>query len=150
MLSKSGIIDNEPKLCNLVGSPNTSGPVQELIKVLTAALQADQKESILGKGKPPNKQAGARSAQQVPSSGSTQVKGRVDRASARCNTCLGIGPFARECPSAKYLNSIRGVDQATPLNQGWQGHNPNAPPFEPRTQVVEQPAPVQGKGALPQ
>ena len=63
MLSKSGIINNKPKLCDPVGSPNTSGPVQELIKVLTVALQTDQKESISGKGKPPNKQAGAGSAQ---------------------------------------------------------------------------------------
>ena len=37
VLSKSGIVDNEPKLCNPAGSPDTSGPVQELIKVLTVA-----------------------------------------------------------------------------------------------------------------
>ena len=63
VFSKSRIINNEPKLCKPVGSPNTSGPVQELIKVLTAALQTDRKESILGKGKPPNKKARAGSAQ---------------------------------------------------------------------------------------
>ena len=63
VFSKSKIIDNEPKLCDPAGSPNTSGPVQELIKVLTVALQTDWKESILGKGKFPNKQAGAGSAQ---------------------------------------------------------------------------------------
>ena len=37
-----------------------------------------------------------------------------------------------------------GVEQATPQNQGQQGQNPNAPPFVPRTQVVEQPVPAQG------
>ena len=94
VFSKSRIIDNEPKLCKPVGSPDTSGLVQELIKVLTAALQTDWKESISGKGKPPNKQAGAGSAQLVPSLGSTQVKGRVERVSARCNKCSGIGHFA--------------------------------------------------------
>ena len=94
MLSKSGIIDNEPKLCNTAGSPDTPGPVQELIKVLMAALQMDRKKFSLGKGKLPNKQAGAGSAQLVPSLGNTQVKSRVDRASARCNKCSGIGHFA--------------------------------------------------------
>ena len=93
---------------------DTPTPVQELIKVLMAALQTDKKKLPLGKGKLPNKQAGAGSAQLAPSSGNTQVKGRVDRASARCNKCSGIGHFARECPSDKYLNSIREVDQATP------------------------------------
>ena len=102
MLSKSGIIDNEPKLCNTTDSPDTSGPVQELIKVLTVALQMDQKEIPSGKGKLPNKQAGAGGAQLVSSLGNTQVKSRVDRASARCNKCSGIGHFACECPSNKY------------------------------------------------
>ena len=113
MVSKSGIIDNEPKMSDTV-SQDTPSPVQELIKVLMAALQTDKKKVLPGKGKLPKKQAGAGSAQLAPSLENTQVKGRVDRASARCNKCLGIGHFARECPSDKYLNSIRGVDQATP------------------------------------
>ena len=79
-----------------------------LIKVLTVALETDKKKVSLGKGKLPNKQARAGSAQLAPSPGNTQVKGRMDRVSARCNKCLGIGHFARECPSDKYLNSIRG------------------------------------------
>ena len=137
VLSKSGIVDNEHKMSDTAGSQETPGPVQELIKVLTAALQTDRRKIPLGKGKLPTKQAGAGSAQLVPSSGNTQVKGRVDRASARCNKCSGIGHFARECPSEKYLNSIRGVDQAHPQNQGQQGQNPNAPPFVPRMQVVD-------------
>ena len=136
-LSKSGIVDNEPKMSETASNQETHSPVQELVKVLMAALQTDRKKIPLGKGKLPNKQAGAGSAQLVPSVGNTQVKGRVDRASARCNKCSGIGHFARECPSEKYLNSIRGVDQATPLNQGQQGQNPNAPPFVPQTLVVE-------------
>ena len=94
VLSKSGIVDNEPQTSYTAGSQNTPSPVQELIKVLMAALQADKKKIPLGKGKLPNKQAGAGSAQLVPSSGNTQVKGRVDRASARCNKCSGIGHFA--------------------------------------------------------
>ena len=108
VLSKSRIIENEPKTSGTAISQDTPSPVQELIKVLMAALQTDRKKVPLGKGKLPNKQAGAGSAQLVPSSGNTQVKGRVDRASARCNKCLGIGHFARECPSDRYLNSIRG------------------------------------------
>ena len=93
VLSKSGIVDNEPQTSDTAVSQNTPSPVQELIKVLTAALQTDKKKTPLGKGKLPNKQAGAGSAQLVPSLGNTQVKGRVDRASARCNKCLGIGHF---------------------------------------------------------
>ena len=126
VVSKSGIIDNEPKMSDTV-SQDTPSPVQELIKVLTAALQTDKKKVPQGKGKLPNKQAGAGSAQLAPSLGNTQVKGKVDRATARCNKCLGIGHFARECPSDKYLNSIRGADQATPQNQGQQGQNLNVP-----------------------
>ena len=94
VLSKSGIVDNEPKTSDTAVSQDTPSPVQELIKVLMAALQTDRKKIPLGKGKLPNKQAGAGSAQLVPSSGNTQVKGRVDRASARCNKCLVIGHFA--------------------------------------------------------
>ena len=94
MLSKSGIVDNEPKMSDTAVSQDTPSPVQELIKVLMAALQTDRKKIPLGKGRLPNNQAGAGSAQLVPSSGNTQVKGRVDRASARCNKCLGIGHFA--------------------------------------------------------
>ena len=94
VLSKSGIIDNEPKTSDTAVSQDTPSPVQELIKVLMVALQTDRKKISLGKGKLPNKQAGAGSAQLVPSLGNTQVKGRVDRASARCNKCLGIGHFA--------------------------------------------------------
>ena len=151
MLSKSGIIENEPKMSDTAAvSQDTPSPVQELIKVLTAVLQTDKKKVPLGKGKLPNKQAGAGSAQLVSSLGNTQVKGRVDRASARCNKCLGIGHFARECPSDRYLNSIRGVDQATPQNQGQQGQNPNAPPFVPRMQIVDQHVPAQGQGASQQ
>ena len=93
-LSKSGIVDNEPKMSETAGNQEMPGPVQELIKVLTAALQTDRKKVPLGKGKLPNKQAGAGSAQLVPSSGNTQVKGRVDRASVRCNKHSGIGHFA--------------------------------------------------------
>ena len=114
VVSKSGIIDNEPKTSDTAVSQDTPSPVQELIKVLMAALQTDRKKVPPGKGKLLNKQAGAGSAQLAPSLGDTQVKGRVDRATARCNKCLGIGHFARECPSDKYLNSIRGADQATP------------------------------------
>ena len=94
VLSKSGIVDNEPKISETAGNQETPGPVQELIKVLTAALQTDRKRIPMGKGKLPTKQAGAGSAQLVPSLGNTQVKGRVDRASARCNKCSGIGHFA--------------------------------------------------------
>ena len=136
-LSKSGIIGNEPKISEATGDQETSGLVHELIKVLTAALQAERKKIPSGKGKLPNKRVGAGSAQIASSAGNTQVKGRVDRASAQCNKCSGIGHFARECPSEKYLNSLRGVEQATPLNQGQQGQNPNAPPFVPRTPRVE-------------
>ena len=124
--------------------------MQELIKVLTAALQAEGKKSLSGKGKLSSKRVGAGSAQMVSSAGNTQVKGRVDRASAQCNKCTGIGHFARECPSEKYLNSIRGVEQATPLNQGQLGQNPNAHPFAPRTPGVERTAPVQGQGTSQQ
>ena len=94
VLSKSGIVGNEPKISEAVGGQETPGPVQELIKVLTAALQTDRKKIPSGKGKLPNKQAKASSAQIASSAGNTQVKGRVDRASARCNKCLGIGHFA--------------------------------------------------------
>ena len=146
VVSKSGIIENEPKVSDIV-SQETPSPVQELIKVLMAVLQTDKKKAPQGKGKLPNKQAGAGSAQLASSPGNTPVKGRVDRANARYNKCLGIGHFARECPSDKYLNSIRGVDQATPQNQGWQGQNPNAPPFVPRIQVVDHPVPAPGQGA---
>ena len=94
VLSKSGIVDNEPKMSETAGNQETPGPVQELIKVLTAALQADRKKIPSGKGKLQNKQAWAGSAQIAPSAGNTQVKGRVDRASARCNKSSGIGHFA--------------------------------------------------------
>ena len=94
VLSKSGIVDNEPRMSNTAVRQDTPSPVQELIKVLMAALQTDKKKIPSGKGKLPNKQAGAGSAQLVPSLGNTQVKGRVDRAFARCNKCLGIGHFA--------------------------------------------------------
>ena len=114
VLSKSGIIDNEPKTIDTAVSQDKPSPVQELIKVLMVALQTDRKKIQLGKGKLPNKQAGAGSAQLVPILENTQVKGRVDRASTRCNKCSGIGHFAQECPSDKYLNSLRGVEQATP------------------------------------
>ena len=125
-------------------------PVQELVKVLTAVLQTDKKKAPQGKGKLQNKQAGAGSAQLAPNSGNTQVKSRVDRATARCNKCTGVGHFARECPSDKYLNSTRGENQATPQNQGQQGQNLNAPAFEPRIQVVNQPVPALVQGAQPQ
>ena len=120
MVSKSRIIDNEPKTCDTVHQ-ETPSPVQDLIKVLTAAMQTDMKKAPQEKGKLPNKQAGARSAQLAPSLGNTQVKGRVDRATTRCNKCSGIGYFARECPSDKYLNSIRGGSSGHPQNQGQQG-----------------------------
>ena len=146
VLSKSRIIDDEPKLSDTV-SQDTPSPIQELIKVLMTALQTDKKKVPQGKGKLPNKQAGAGSAQLAPSLGNTQVKGRVDRATARCNKCSGIDHFARECPPEKYLNSVKGADQATPQNQGQQGQNPNAPLFVPRMQVVDHPVPAQGQGA---
>ena len=107
VVSKSGIIDREPQKSD-VDSQESPNSVQELIKVLTAALQTDMKKTPHGKGKFPNKQAGAGSVQLTPSPGNTQVKSRVDRATARCNKCTGIGHFARECLSDKYLNSIRG------------------------------------------
>ena len=88
--------------------------VQELVKVLMAALQTYKKKAPQGKGKLQNKQAGAGIAQLAPNPGNTQVKSRVDRATARCNKCTGIGHFARECPSDKYLNSTRGENQAPP------------------------------------
>ena len=67
VLSKSGIVDNEPNMSNTAVSQDTPSPVQELIKVLMVALQTDRKKIPLGKGKLPNKQAGAGSAQLVPS-----------------------------------------------------------------------------------
>ena len=107
-LSKSGIIGNDSKINEAASDQETPGPVQELIKVLTAALQAERKKIPSGKGKLPNKQVGAGSAQIASSAGNTQVKGKLDRASTRCNKCSGIGHFAQECPSEKYLNSLRG------------------------------------------
>ena len=145
VVSKSGIINDEPKLSDAV-SQDTPNPIQELIKVLMAMLQTDKKKVPEGKGKLPNKQAGAGNAQLAPSPGNTQVKDRVDRATARCNKCSGIGHFARECPSEKYLNSIRGANQATPQNQGQQDQNPSVP----RMQVVDHPVPAQGQGASQQ
>ena len=94
VLSKSGIVGSEPKISEAASDQETPGLVQELIKVLTAALQAERKRISLGKGKLPNKQVGAGSAQIASSAGNTQVKGRVDRASACCNKCSGIGHFA--------------------------------------------------------
>ena len=78
------------------------------------------------------------------------MKSRVDMATVRCNKCTGVGHFARECPSDKYLNSTREENQATPQNQGQQGQNPNAAAFVPRMQVVNQPVPVPVHGAQPQ
>ena len=75
-LSKLGIVDNEPKMSETAGNQEMPGPVQELIKVLTAALQIDRKKVPSGKGKLQNKQAGAGSAQLAPSSVNTLVKGR--------------------------------------------------------------------------
>ena len=43
-LSKSGIVGNESKISETAGDQETPGPVQELIKVLTAALQAERKK----------------------------------------------------------------------------------------------------------
>ena len=128
VVSKSGIIDNEHKTSDIV-SQETPSPVQELIKVLMAALQTDKKKAPQGKGKFPNKQAGAGSAQLAPSLGNTQVKSRVDRATTRCNKCLGIGHFARECPSDKYLNSIRGVETGHPLKPRPAGPKPKCSPI---------------------
>ena len=131
VMSKSGIIDREPQTIDIV-SQETPDSVQELVKVLMAALQTDKKMAPQGKGKLQNKQAGAGSAQLAPNPGNTQVKYRVDRATARCNKCTGIGHFARECPSDKYSNSTRGENKATPQNQGLLDQNPNAPTFVPR------------------
>ena len=61
VVSKSGIIDREPKTSDIV-SQEMPNPVQELIKVLMAALQMDKKKALQGKGKLLNKQAGAGSA----------------------------------------------------------------------------------------
>ena len=149
VVSKSGIIDREPQTNDIV-SQEMPDPVQELVKVLTAALQTDKKKAPQAKRKLQNKQAGAGSAQLVPNPGNTQVKSRVDRATARCNKCIGVGHFARECPSDKYLNSTRGENQATPQNKGQQGQNPNAPAFVPRMQVVNQPVTALVQGAQPQ
>ena len=113
VVSKSGIIDREPQTINIV-SQETTDSVQELVKVLTSALQTDKKKAPQGKGKLQNKEAGAGSAQLAPKLGNTQVKSRVDRATARCNKCTGIGNFARECPSDKYLNSTRGEIRPPP------------------------------------
>ena len=48
VVSKSRIIDNEPKMSDTV-SQDTPSPVQELIKVLMAVLQTDKKKVPLGK-----------------------------------------------------------------------------------------------------
>ena len=53
VVSKSRIINNEPKTSDTV-SQDTPSSVQELIKVLMAALQTDKKRVPLGKGKLPN------------------------------------------------------------------------------------------------
>ena len=113
VVSKSRIIDREPQTSNIV-SQEMPNSVQELIKVLMAALQMDKKKAPHGKGKLLSKQAGAESTQLASNPGNTQVKSRVDRATARCNKCTGIGHFARECPSDYYLNSIRVVEQPSP------------------------------------
>ena len=113
MVSKSGIIDREPQTNDIV-SQETPDPGQELVKVLTAALQTEKKKPPQGKGKLWNKQAGAEHAQLTPNSGNTQVKSRVDRATATCNKCTGVGHFVRECPSDKYLNSTRGKIRPPP------------------------------------
>ena len=149
VVSKLGIIDREPSTSDTVNWEMPDS-VQELVKVLMAALQTDKKKAPQAKGKLQNKQAGAGSAQLAPNPGNTQVKSRVDRATARHNKCTGVGHFVRECPSEKYLNSTRGVDQATPQNQGQQGQNPNAPTFVPRIQVVNQPVQALVQGAQPQ
>ena len=49
VVSKSGIIDNEPKMSDRV-SQETPSLVQELIKVLMAALQTDKKKAPQGRG----------------------------------------------------------------------------------------------------
>ena len=116
VVSRSGIIDRESQASDII-SQEMPKSVQELIKILMAALQMDKKKAPQGKGKLQNKQAGAGSAKLAPNLGNTQVKYRVDRATARCNKCTGIGHFARECPSDKYSNSTRGENQATPKTQ---------------------------------
>ena len=80
-MSKSGIIDREPQTSDMV-SRETPDSVQELVKVLMTALQTDKKKAPQGKGKLQNKQAGAGSAQLPPNPGNTQVKSRMDRATA--------------------------------------------------------------------
>ena len=49
VVSKSGIIDREPQTNDIV-SQEMPDPVQELVKVLTAALQTDKKKAPQGKG----------------------------------------------------------------------------------------------------
>ena len=51
VLSKSEVVENEPKTTNLADSQDPPSPVQEFIKVLTVALQTDRKKTPLGKGK---------------------------------------------------------------------------------------------------
>ena len=53
VLSKSGIVDNEPRTSNTAVSQDTPSPVQELIKVLTAALADRQEEDSIRKRKTP-------------------------------------------------------------------------------------------------
>ena len=65
VVSKSGIIKNELKLGD-AASQDTPSPIQELINMLMAALQTDKKKVPQGKGKLPNKQTGAGSAQVAP------------------------------------------------------------------------------------
>ena len=122
VVSKSGIIDREPQTSNIF-SQETPNPVQELVKVLMAALQMDKKKAPQGKGKLLNKQAGAGSAQLAPNPGNTQVKSRVDRATARCNTCTGIGNFCLGMPNRQVFKLNKG---------GRSGHPPKPRPAGPK------------------
>ena len=58
VLSKSGIVDNEPRTGDPAVSQDTPSSVQELIKVLTTALQTDKKKISLGKGNPQTSKLG--------------------------------------------------------------------------------------------
>ena len=58
MLSKSGIIDNEPKTSDTAGSQDIPGPVQELIKSINSSIADRWEENPIGKRKLPTSKLG--------------------------------------------------------------------------------------------